>query len=277
MPVTTSQQISKYYELFSAIDVTFTKEVMRATGLLPQQVYLKCVGEHWPCVIYSTSFVGAKIVVNAKGGFFDKLSRANNIVSLRFSFKTPDKADPLTFFVSAKVAGFSPYPGNQDMQYLTLSFPQRPSEHLIEILGRLLEANVNSSKRREDRILLTPDSMRRLGVATKETVLFVQSVPRRCILRDLSFSGAKVIIVGVAKFLVEKDALLRLFFEDPREVLDIKGRVVRFEDVEGRKDLAALALNFEDSGIPMSYKMRLNDYFTQLRKGSLAEDDSPQA
>jgi hypothetical protein len=278
MGITTSQQIYKYYERYRSIDVTFTKEVIKATGLVTQQVFLKCIGETWPCVIYSSSFEGAKVIVNTRTGLYEKIQRANNLVSLRYSFKEPEKVDPFMFFVAGRVAGFAPYGGSPDVALLSMTFTQRPPDDLIEVMGRLMEANVNSTKRREERILLTPDSMRRLGLAAKETAVFIQGVPRRCILRDLSFSGAKVIMVGVAKFLADKEVSLRLDFEDPRESFLIKGRSVRNEDVEGRKDLIAVAINFIDQTVPMNYKLRINDYLTQGRaenRGeSRVEDDA---
>ncbi len=268
MGVATSQQLTKYYERYRGIDVTFTKEVIKATGLVTQQVYLKCVGETWPCVIYSASFVGAKVIINAKSGLLEKIRKANNVVSVRFSFKESDKVDPFMFFVAGKVSGFAPYGGSADVAMLTMVFTQRPPDDLIEIMGRLLDANVNSTKRREDRILLTADSMRRMRLIAKETAIFIQGVPRRCILRDLSFSGAKAIMVGVAKFLLEREASIRIDFDDPRESHLIKGKIVRTEDVEGRKELVALAINFTEQSVPMTYKLRVNEYLTQSRAES---------
>jgi hypothetical protein len=245
--------------------------------LVPQQVFLKCLGETWPCVIHSASFDGAKIIVNSKTNLHEKIQKANNLVSLRFSFRLSDKVDPLLFFVSARTAGYAPYAGSQDVAMFTLSFSQRPPDDLIEIMGRLLDANMNSSKRREDRILLTADSMRKIGLTLKETAVFIQGVPRRCIIRDVSFSGAKIIMVGVAKFLVEKEAAIRFDFEDPRESMLIRGKTVRAEDVEGRKDLCAIALNFDEQAVPMSYKMRINDFLNQVRADPRGEQAAADA
>jgi hypothetical protein len=265
MGVLTSQKITAYYERFKGIDVTFTKEIIQVTGLLTQQVHLKCVSDFWPCVIYSSSFQGAKIVANAKSGLVDKLQQANNSVSLRFCFKNADTANPVTFFVSARSMGFSAYGGSKDVAMFTLQFTQRPPDDLIEIMGRLLDANVNSSKRREERILITVDSQRKLKILSKESAVFIQGVPRRCILRDISFSGAKLIMMGVAKFLVEKESALRLDFDDPRESFLVKGKFVRAELVEGRKDLVALAMAFDEALVSMGYKMRINDYLGVVR------------
>jgi hypothetical protein len=272
MGVLTSQKITVYYERFKSIDVTFTKEIIQVTGLLTQQVHLKCVSDFWPCVIYSASFQGAKVVANVKSGLVEKLQQANNYASLRFCFKSQGKGNPVTFFVAARVLGFSPYGGSKDVAMFTLQFTQRPPDDLIEIMGRVLDANVNSAKRREERILITTESQRKLSVLSKESAVFIQGVPRRCILRDLSFSGAKLIMMGVAKFLVDREASLRLDFDEPRESFLIKGKFVRAENVEGRKELIALAIQFDETTVPMGYKIRINDFLGTVR----AENRTPE-
>jgi PilZ domain. len=266
MSIPTSQQIAKWYDLYKAIDVTFTKEIIKSTGLDPRGVFLKCVGEQWPCVVYSSSFVGAKIIASGKTSLPQTVSKANNLVSLRFSFKFADMPDPMSFFIGAKVLGYSNYsqPGS-DLQYVSLQYTQRPPDDFIDIMGRLLEANMNATRRRDERIMLTPDSMRRMGILSKDSFVFVQGVPRKCILRDISFTGAKAIIVGLAKFLVGKECTIRLELEEPRESLEVRGSIVRYEDVEGRKDLTAIAIHFDENAVPMTLKMHINDYLGQLR------------
>jgi hypothetical protein len=265
MSVLTQQKIAGYYDRYKSIDVTFTKEIIQVTGLVPQQVLLKCVGDFWPCVVYSSSFEGAKVVANVKSGITEKLQRANNSVSLRLSFKAVDSETPVTFFVNARVAGYGPYGGSPDTAMFNLQFTQRPPDDLIEIMGRILDANINSKKRKEERILLTSDSLRKLRILSKDTASFIEGVPRRCILRDISFSGAKIIMMGVAKFLVERDTSLRLDFDDPRESFLIRGKFIRTETVEGRKDLIAMGIAFDESTVPMGYKVRLNDFLSAVR------------
>jgi hypothetical protein len=266
MSITTSQQIGKWYDLYKTIDVTYTREIIKSVGLDTRGVFLKCVGEQWPCMVYSSSFSGAKIIISAKQALTERIAKANNMVSLRFSFKITEKPDPVSFFIGAKILGFSSYAqGGGDLQYASLQYTQQPPDDFIDIMGRLLEANINSARRREERILLNPDAMRRMGLVSKDSYVYVQGVPRKCILRDLSFSGAKAIIVGLAKFLVNKECILRVEMDEPRETMDIKGTIVRYEDVEGRKDLTAIAIHFDDQSVPMTFKMHVNDCLSQVR------------
>jgi Tfp pilus assembly protein PilZ len=277
MSVSTSQQIARYFNEFSTNEVTFTKDVIRATMLHPKQVFLKILGYQFPCIVYSASLVGAKIIVNFHEGLKEVLKKSNNACSLRFSFLQRDKPDPLSFFVSGKITGVTPY-GEQkpDLHFLNIQYTQRPPDDLIEIIGGLLEANVNAKRRKEERIVITNDSLRKLGIGGKGAVVVVDGIPRKCILRDLSFSGAKVIILGVAKFLVNKAAFLKLDLLDPAETVQIPGKILRFEEVEGRSDIAAYAMKFEDEQVPMEYKMRLNNYIRGMRKSPISKGGGSQ-
>ncbi|MDR2020204.1 MAG: PilZ domain-containing protein [Treponema sp.] len=277
MALITSQKITSYYERYKTISVTFTKEIIQATGLIAQQVFLKCIGDFWPCVIYSSSFQDAKVVVNVQSGLLNKLRDANNSASLRFSFKNADTGAPVAFFVTVRSAGYAPYGGSKDAAIFTLQFTQRPPDDLIEIMGRLLDANVNSAKRRDERILLTPDVIRKMGILSKETAVFIQGVPRRCILRDISFSGAKLIMMGIAKFLLNRELALRVDFEDPRESFLLRGTFIRTENVEGRKELIALAIQFDETAVPMGYKMRINDFLSTVRLDLRPEGETAAA
>ncbi|MCL2179623.1 MAG: PilZ domain-containing protein [Treponema sp.] len=265
MGVLTSQKISTYYERFKEISVTFTKDIIQVTGLLTQQVHLKCGNDFWPCVVYSASFESAKVVANVKTGILAKLQSTNNFVNLRFCFKPTGENNTVTFFVAARVMASAPYGNSQDVNMFTLQFSNRPPDDFIEIMGRVLDANVNSAKRKDVRIPMTPDNMRKLNILSAESAIYIQGIPRRCILRDISFSGSKIIMMGIAKFLMDKEASLRIDFNDPREVYTIKGIIIRAEGVEGKKEMVALGLNFDEAQLPMSFKIRLNDMLTTTR------------
>ncbi len=270
MPIMTSQQINDYFDHFKDSEITFTKEVIRATGLQPKLIFLKCVGYHIPCIIYSVSMTSAKVIANISSEMYEQIRNANNLVSLRFAFQESDKIDPLLFFVSARVTGYNPY--NQEkpnLNFISIDFTQRPPDDLIAILGQILEAKTVSQKRKEERIIINADSVKKLGIKTKSANVYIQGVPRTCIVRDLSFSGAKVILAGVAKFLLNKDATLHIETAEKGQI-EIIGKIIRNEPVEGRKDLLAIAIHFEENTTPIEYKMLLNEYFKQkkLKGGS---------
>jgi hypothetical protein len=266
MSILNTQRIEAFYNTFKGIDITFSKDMIQVTGLIAEQVHLKCGSDFWPCVFISTSFQGAKVVANIKSGLIDKLQKANNSVSLRYCFKNPEDGNPLTFFVAGRVLGVAPYRNSEDVSMLSVQFTQRPPDDLIEIVGRVFDANVNSSKRKDERILITTDTQRKLKLLSKETVAFIQGVPRRCILREVSFFNAKVIMLGIAKFIVDKETSLRFDFDDPRESFLVKGKFVNSEAVEGKQEMIALAMDFDEPTIPTGYKIRINEYLSAVRE-----------
>ena len=279
MGLLTSQKISVYYDRFKDISVTFTKEIIQVTGLLTQQVHIKCGNDFWPCVVYSASFEGAKIVANVKTGLLTKLQATNNFINLRFCFRPPGENNSVTFFVAARILASTPYNNSQDVNMFTLQFSNRPPDDFIEIMGRVLDANVNSAKRKDVRIPLTQDNMRKLNIMSTESAVFIQGVPRRCILRDISFSGSKIIMMGVAKFLLDKEAAIRIDFNDPRDAFTIKGKFVRAENVEGKKEMIALGLNFDEASVPIGFKIRLNEAISSTRadfRGAFEEGQEQQ-
>jgi Tfp pilus assembly protein PilZ len=266
MAVTTSQQITQYFDQFASAEVTFTKEVIAATRLNTKQIYIKCQGSQWPCILYSSSMTSAKILANLSGSLNEALRDNNNLVQLRYSFLTADKQDSIMFFVPARVAGINPYgETNKELFFASLQFTQRPPDDLIETIGRLLEANVNAKRRAEDRIDLTPHSTTQLGIVPNSCGISVEGVPRKVIYRDLSFSGCRTILMGIPKLLLNKSAVCTLTFTEPDERITIPGKIVRTNSVEGRSDIAVFGIQFDEKSVPIAYKLRINNALRQFR------------
>ena len=266
MSIITSQILNKYYTSFKTIDVTFTKEIIKATGLNGKQVFFKHKQGQRTCVIYSTSMIGAKIITSLNSTVFKQLSDENNLVSLRFSFMEIGSTDPIFFFIQGKIVGFTPFNKSKpDLFFASIQYTQRPPDDLIQILGSILDATTNSKLRSEERISINEDNNRKLNIDIKTTMLIIDNLPRKCIIRDISFSGAKVLLLGNAKFIINKSVVLRMELDNGRRLFNIPGICLRYEAVEGRKDIAALAIRFADQGVPIEYKMFINEFITQTR------------
>ncbi len=277
MAYTTSQQLNKYYSMYKDINITFTNEVITALNFDPKQAFVRYGGEQWPCLINSASMNSAKIICGKGTKLVEKLQEGGSTINIRFTFFASEGKDKLSFFVSTKLEGISDYDVNgHSFIMVSLSYTQRAPDDLIDKLGSLIEANLASQKRRSERILLTQENRRRINLEKTESVVFIDGIPRRCILRDISFSGVKLLLAGVANFLINKNVTVRFSFEDPRSVFGIKGTTVRYERVEGRKDLVAVAIAFDESTIPMIFKMYLNRYFSVVRKPAQQEEEDQE-
>ncbi len=269
MAVLTNQQIGRYYEEYRDTEIAFTKDIMHTLALDPRQIYIKCTGNQWPCIINSTSFAKAKIIIGTKGSAFQQLARRDApAVNLRYCFYQND-GQMMTFLISGKIGTISSYMNSRDLAVLEVIYTQKPPDDFIEKIGHLIDANANAIKRKEDRIILTPDSCRKLGIPKEESIISIQNVPRHCILRDLSFGGAKVLLLGLPQFLKDKEVLLNLEFDEPHEIINLRGRIVSTSEVEGRKDIVAANIQFSEESVTLSYKIHINNYLTSVRKNEL--------
>ena len=276
MSFATSQQINKYLEAYKDVFVTFSKEIIEVLSFDVKQAFVKASGGQWPCIINSASMSGAKIICNKNSGILKKISSQSfSNASLRFSFLDPDSKEPISFFVTIKLVGVSDYQ-MEDLALVTLAYTQRAPDALIERLGRIIEANVNAKRYATEKVVLTDSIMRRVALSKKETVVFVDEIPRRCILQNISFVGATVYIMGVASFLKNKAVTLKFDFLDPDTVITVKGHTIGALPLKDRKDLVSLTIEYESQSIPMNYKLYLNRYF-ELPKKLVAQESETQS
>lgn len=264
--ITTNQKINEYYNKYREHEIMFTKNIIRFLRLDPRQIYVKCAGSQWPCIINSTSFHQSKIIIGTNGGAFQQITKKDAPpVNLRYCFVEPDNQQ-LIFFVTCRVTDVTPYMNSKELAIVTLSFTQRPSDDLIYKIGSLIDANEGFIYRKEERIILNDDSKRLLGINKKESIVYIQSVPRHCILWNLSFSGAKIIVLGVPQLLENKDCIIKFLFTEPSEIVGVKGTIVSVAPVEGRRELVEAGIKFDENQVPLAYKIRINGYLSNRRK-----------
>lgn len=260
-----ARQLAKYYDDYKDTEITFTKDILRTLAMDPRQIYIKCAGNQWPCILNSTSFTKAKIIIGTKGGAYQQLQQnKDQNLNLRFSFYTPD-GQLKGFFTTGKATETTSYMNSNDLAIVTITYSQRPPDDLIDMVGHLLDANTNAVRRKEDRIVINADTCRKLGLPREETIITIQGVPRHCILRDISFGGTKVILLGLSQFLMNKEVTLRLEFEEPHEIIQLKGLILGTSPIEGRKDMVAANIRFDESSISLAYKIHINNYLTSTR------------
>lgn len=276
MALVTTQQLQDYYDHYRDSEITFTKDITRILKVDPRQIYVKCNGNQWPCIVNSTSLMACRIIVGIKGGAYSQLSqKETGPVQVRFCFTNSDN-QMVTFFVNGRVSDIKPYMNSAELAIITISFTQRPPDDLIERLGALLDANANAMRRKDERIILNPEVKRKLGLAKEESIVQIQGVPRHCIIRDLSFGGVKVIMVGIQKYVDNQQALLQMRFEEPNEVIQVGGVVVASSPIEGRKDILMVSIKFGDKTVPIAYRLRINNYLVNLRKHVFAPTETTE-
>jgi len=281
MGILNSHHISNYYDFFRDKDIVLNKSNLRALRINPRMIYVKCNGGQWPCIINSTSMQMATILIGTGSGAYVEFNKKDNCpVSLKYCFMDNDN-NPIQFFVSSTVQEISSFQNSTDLAMVKLVFTQRPPDDLIERLGEFLQVNDNFEKKCDEGIPLTKDSIRELGLPKEESYIFVENVPRKCILKEISFIGAKLLFVGVPKFLINKKATLGLMFSDSSEKISLTGVIKNAVFLPNRQDICVVLIEFDKEEIPISYKFKINKYLTsyskQLIEKQMLNDKARQA
>ena len=277
MAIVNSNQIAKYYDFFRDKEIVFTKANLKALHIDPRQVYLKCNGGQWPCIINSSTLQMAKIIIGTGSGAYQEMQKNKDAtVQLKYCFIDQGN-ETIHFYVTCSVQSLEPYQNTKELSVVTLDFTQRPPDELIYRIGEFLEASENFYNRKEDRIDINKNTLRKLGIEKEESVVWINNVPRRCILKDLSFSGAKVMLVGVPKFLVGKPINLKIDFIDTNESIIVQGIIPRAEFLEGRKDISSVHIAFNNDVVPMTYKLHINSFITTFQKSVLGNQQNAES
>lgn len=266
MNISNSHTIARYYDFYRDKEIVFTKANLRSLRIDPRQIYIKCNGDQWPCIINSSSLQNARIIIGTASGAYSTLSKNRNVpISIKYSFFDQNN-EPIQFYVNCTVFDLKPYQGSNELALLTLEFTSRPPDDLILRIGEFIEVNENFQNRKEERIALNENSLRQLGIPKEESYIFIAGVPRKCIMKDISFGGARVMLVGIPKFLQDKTVELRLFFIDTNEKISLQGIVRAADFLPGRKDISIIHIEFIVEDIPMTYKFHINSYITSYQK-----------
>ncbi len=262
-----TQKLEEYYEKYKDKEIAFNKSVMTLTGLEPKKIFLKIKGEDIHCIIYSCSMSGAKILVNLTQRDFENIRIANNIVSIRFSFANKEKKDSIVFFITGNITTYKNFETQNNKLYLvSICFTKKPPEDLIEILGKTIEISENIERRKDVRIELSNANIKELSLLSTNCSFNIDGVLKNCIIKDLSFSGALIILQGDnIEYIKNKKISLHLKTNE-NQIFQLYGEVVRSEFVPNLKSIISAGIKFDPDKIPSLYKELLNNYFKKLEQ-----------
>ena len=240
----------------------FTAPVTAVTGLVAERVYLKCGIEKKPCVLYSSSMVEAKVITEISARFFRAIKKANNSIYLHLTFQ-PSRGKPAeAFLVAGRVDSYAPYPrdGNDSYYYVNISYTRRPPDHLIEKFGKIIESKINIVRWKDVRITMFPRTMREIDLDSNDAIIEIGAKPIKCIIRDLSFNGARVVVKGIDQSLQDSHVVLYIPFSNQDDLIKIPGEILRFSRVDRRSEAIAVSIKFAEDAIPLAYSINLNEH-----------------
>ncbi|MBN2739256.1 MAG: PilZ domain-containing protein [Spirochaetales bacterium] len=264
MPHYTKHQIKQFHEKYKEIDITFNKKVIEYTRFIPHEISFKVGNDNYSCIVNSSSMMGAHVILQADKIFFEKVKANNKWVSLRFAFRREDKSHPLTFFIKSKVKSFNPLQGKtQNLFIINIEFAQQPPDDYIEILGSLIDAGTNSKQRKHDRIDISNESMRLLHLESNNGIIYVNKKAVRCIIRDISLSGCKIIAKGDSQYFMNQPAIFAIKFSGEPEYTKIPGKILRTELIKENEDFLTIGIQFVENHIPNLFVRFVSDYFSK--------------
>ncbi|HUV07833.1 MAG TPA: PilZ domain-containing protein, partial [Spirochaetia bacterium] len=251
------KHLDTIFERHKDTEITFNKEVAKATGLIQKQLFVKYGPIQKPCCLHSASLMKAKIIVQLEADDLEIINETDSVV-LGYSFLgLRINPIPTSFLVQYRVSGLNPILRiNGDRYLVSLESPIKPPDDLIRFLGDFIEASANAVKRRETRFPIDSTSAGLIGLKSAKSSITIDNQKVACVILDVSFSGAKVLVPDFAQT-VPHNAVLTLDLQDPDEFLEMPGSILRYDD-EGREGAVILGIHFEEKSVPLEYKLRIN-------------------
>jgi hypothetical protein len=257
-----SSVLQNLYQEYLDTELTYSKDVATGLGLLPAETTLKWQGELFVCVVHSCSFRQAKVLIRLNAAQGKAMELGSRITTLTLTFLQPktSKKELFQFNGTLQILQQQGAQEGERSVLMGLVFSHRPAEGFLQIQGSYLNLKKEANQRKEDRITLNAETKDLLGLTSLNTTVAVDHIERKCLLRELSYSGARVILTGVAPFLVDKQFSLSVPFQEDLP-LAIPGRIVRAEAVEGHRGLAVIALGYDPDQVPVEYLRALQKAF----------------
>ncbi|MBN2535191.1 MAG: PilZ domain-containing protein [Spirochaetales bacterium] len=263
MSTQTRHKCDEYYKIYLEHDISFTKEIISEIKLIPEKNYLRYGGMNIPCILYSSSMIRARIIAQLQPSICEKISLGNKTTSLCLAFRREKGEDPVTLFINAKIAGLTPYKSDiPGVNFITLKYMNKPPDDFIYKLGEAIFNKTEENKRKEQRINLDDEKTKRLKLQTDKIWIFCDGKQSPCVLKDISFSGAKIITRGKKDSFLKKNIKLILNISNLEGISEMTGTVTHCEEIIVNKNIKfiALGLAFDKASIPDSYKEWVNSF-----------------
>jgi hypothetical protein len=247
-----SAVIQSLYQEYQDIELAYTKDVAAGLGLLPGESSFKWQGTIYPCVVHSGSFNAAKVLVKLSGSQWRSIEAGSKLTTLTMTMLASKTGRRELIAINGTLETLQRPSSSSEMSVLMgITYSHRPPENFVSVQGSYLGLKKEANQRTEDRIALTPDNRELVGLANLNTVVTVDHIERKCLLRDLSYNGARAILTGVAPFLVDKPFTLQVPLADGP--VHLPGKIVRADPVEGHKGLAVIAMGYHTDLVSIDY------------------------
>jgi len=247
-----SAVLQNLYQEYQDTELTYTKDVAVGLGLLPGESSIKWQGSSYPCVVHSGSFNSAKVLVKLTSSQWRAMQIGSKLTTLTMTMVQSKAGRKELININGTLQLLQqPGSGGEVSVLLGVTFAHRPPDNFLQAQGSYLSLRQEANQRTEERILLSPENKDLIGVMNLNTIVTVDHIERKCLIRDLSYTGARAILTGVAPFLVDKPFTLQVPLAEG--TIQIPGKIVRADPVEGHKGLAVIAMGYHTDHVPLDY------------------------
>lgn len=261
------KQDNGIYDEYSHHDVTFNPKVIKSLGLVVDRILLKCGDVKLPCIIFSSSLVGSRILIKLSEEHHNYIKRKKGAVSLSFTFKDQIQKKEISFFVHSKVVSLSIYnESNPELYYCIIEFTNKAPDDLFNILGRYIFKQENRHKRAEERYIIHNNHKSSVCKNLHETIFFNSGKGKRCILTEISIFSAKLILVGhETEWIKGSSVMLIIKCREMEGIGEMLGHVERVELVSQEQSLYSVIIVFNQEFIPPTYKMWVSEFMEMVK------------
>lgn len=231
-------------------DILFTRGVLSYLNLSPKNIMLACGPYRFVSVLQVANFQHIQFVTPDSGLLQEALEKYDNIVSIRFVFANK-KQEPLS--VPGVFDKMVPYPPNKKYKLVEVKLNTPLPEKYEQMISSILEVERRARERLEPRIRLTSNDTDYFGLNTSETLVSLNGSAQRCYLRDLSASGANIIILNHDLPSLDEDVYLILHLNNQFYPVEMESRILRTNWYDESKQLVEIVLRFVPESVPVSY------------------------
>lgn len=263
-------EIRELYDKYHNDTISINKKILGLFQIAMKNIIFKANNLSMNCVLYTLSMKEATIIVNIDGR---KLAQfTTHHCTLKLAFKSPETKDLIGLHLDVKVAGTKPLNNDTGLFLLSLSFSKAPPDDLIFFIGSYLRNHFVVEKRKDERINFTDQTIKRMGFFEPLSYIIINNTSMKCIIKNISYSGVGLIAKGEFSSLIDQTIVLSIIEKLKGNRLDLVGRLVRSELVDGNNIISMLGIHFIEENIPAAYHNKIAEYFSTYNE----KEDIPQ-
>ena len=239
-----------------------------ATGIVKGSSRIIADGKPMTCALYSTSMQEAKVIVRSPSAGPHPLTQVKH-VRLRLRLLRQETRRELDLYIPATVSGISPYNvASVNAMFVHLTFSQKPPDEFICAIGEICGVFATSSRRKSERIPLSPENRTMLRMSSVAGKLLAPGATIPCIPLDLSFLSSRVAVKANSSLHEGGPVALVLSFHAIEEPVRIVGSILRIEAVSENSDMRSVVVVYDEKSVPIGYRAALSDYFFRRSRSS---------